>query len=157
MVPSRRRWVAALALAVATGCGGNSSSSPGPTPQPLPPSQPPAQLTGVLVGAGDIAMCGSAGAEGTARLLDASEGTVFTAGDNAYFQGTASQFAQCYEPTWGRHRDRTRPTPGNHEYETAGANAYTGNTTVNGGTLVSRPANSGSPRTWRDRRPSSSV
>ena len=124
MAPSRRRWVAALALIAATGCGGNSSSSPGPTPQPPPPSQPPAQLTGVLVGAGDIAMCGSAGAEGTARLIDASEGTVFTAGDNAYFQGTAAQFAQCYEPTWGRHRDRTRPTPGNHEYETAGANAY---------------------------------
>ncbi len=124
MAPSRRRWVAALALLAATGCGGNSSSSPGPTPQPPPPSQPPAQLTGVLVGAGDIAMCGSAGTEATARLLDASEGTVFTAGDNAYFQGTAAQFAQCYEPTWGRHRDRTRPTPGNHEYETAGANAY---------------------------------
>ena len=40
------------------------------------------------------------------------------------FRARAAQFAQCYEPTWGRHRDRTRPTPGNHEYETAGASAY---------------------------------
>ena len=124
MLSPRLRWVAALALIAATGCGGSpppSNSSPSPPP---PPPPPPAQLTGVLVGAGDIAMCGAPGAEETARLLDASEGTVFTAGDNAYFQGTAAQYAQCYEPTWGRHRDRTRPTPGNHEYETAGASAY---------------------------------
>ena len=124
MPSSGRRWVAALALIAATGCGRNSSPPSNPSPQPTPQPQLPAQLTGVLVGAGDIAVCNSPGAESTARLLDASEGTVFTAGDNAYFQGSASQYSQCYEPTWGRHRDRTRPTPGNHEYETAGASAY---------------------------------
>src|SRR5215203_3858641 len=125
MFSPRRRWVAALALLAATRCGGSNPPSASPTPQPPPPPQAPMLLTtGVLVGAGDVAMCGSPGAEATARLLDASEGTVFTAGDNAYFQGTSAQYAQCYEPTWGRHRDRTRPTPGNHEYETAGASAY---------------------------------
>src|SRR5688572_13554483 len=97
------------------------SHPPGPTG---PPSPPPPVLSGVLVGAGDIAMCGSRGTEATAALLDLVDGTVFTAGDNAYFQGTMSQYNQCYDPTWGRHKGRTRPAPGNHEYETAGASAY---------------------------------
>jgi len=69
-------------------------------------------------------MCGSSGPESTARLLDGVEGIVFTAGDNAYFSGTAQQFRDCYDPSWGRHRGRTRPAPGNHEYESAGAAPY---------------------------------
>ena len=52
----------------------------------------------------------------TAALLDLIDGTVFTAGDNAYPLGRAVDFANCYEPTWGRHRTRTRPSPGNHDY-----------------------------------------
>ena len=27
-------------------------------------------------------------------------------------------------PTWGRHKDRTRPAPGNHDYHTANASGY---------------------------------
>jgi acid phosphatase type 7 len=119
MSPRFRAWAAVLALFPAAGCGGSSS---GPSSQPPPP--PPVSTTEVLVGAGDIAMCGSPGVEGTATLLDGIEGTVFTAGDNAYFQGTAAQYRNCYDPTWGRHKGRTRPAPGNHEYETPGASAY---------------------------------
>ena len=78
----------------------------------------------VLVGAGDIARCSSTGDDQTATLLDGIEGTVFTAGDNAYPDGSSRDFVQCYEPSWGRHRDRTRPVPGNHEYLTAGAAGY---------------------------------
>jgi hypothetical protein len=70
------------------------------------------------VGAGDIADCVSTGAEDTATLLDAIEGTVFTVGDNAYENGTADQFRDCYGPTWGRHLGRTRPAPGNHDWGT---------------------------------------
>ena len=77
-----------------------------------------------LVGAGDIAVCGSVATAQTAALLDRIDGTVFTAGDNAYFQGSAANYRDCYEPTWGRHKHRTRPSPGNHEYETAGGAAY---------------------------------
>jgi len=69
-----------------------------------------------LVGAGDIADCDSHGDEQTAALLDRIAGTVFTAGDNAYSDGTAEQFARCYAGSWGRHRARTRPAPGNHDY-----------------------------------------
>jgi PKD repeat protein len=78
----------------------------------------------VLVGAGDIANCGSTGDEATANLLDNIPGTVFTSGDNAYQDGSASDFTNCYQPTWGRHKARTRPTPGAHDYRTSGASAY---------------------------------
>jgi hypothetical protein len=80
----------------------------------------------VMVGAGDIASCSSAGDEATAKLLDGTPGTVFTAGDNAYGSGTAVQFENCYHPGWGRHKARTRPSVGNHEYETPGASGYFG-------------------------------
>jgi hypothetical protein len=90
----------------------------------LQPSAPaPAGGTGFLVGAGDIGYCGTGGAESTAKLLDRLPGTVFTAGDNAYMSGTLDEYNRCYDPSWGRHRGRTRPTPGNHEYE-SGAIGY---------------------------------
>ena len=78
----------------------------------------------VLVGAGDIAGCDTTGDEQTAKLLDNIPGTVFTLGDNAYNSGTAAQFANCYDPTWGRHKARTKPSVGNHEYLTSGASGY---------------------------------
>lgn len=80
----------------------------------------------VLVGAGDIAGCSSQKDEETARLLDAMAGTVVTLGDNVYPDGTAEQFAGCYDPTWGRHKARTRPSAGNHDYYTPGASGYHG-------------------------------
>ncbi len=82
-----------------------------------PPGDP------VLVGAGDIANS-STGDTATAALLDNIPGTVFTAGDNAYPNGTLADYNTYYEPTWGRHKARTRPSPGNHEYNTAGGAGY---------------------------------
>jgi hypothetical protein len=87
----------------------------------------------VLIGAGDIGWCPRSPqngtyrpqgtkAEATAALVasllpsDPATGVVFIAGDNAYNEGTRQQYAQCYNPTWGRFKDRTRPVPGNHEY-----------------------------------------
>jgi hypothetical protein len=64
------------------------------------------------------------GAEATARLLDVIQGTVFTTGDNVYPNGSAEDFARCYGPTWGRHRGRTRPSPGNHDYQMPNATPY---------------------------------
>src|SRR5687768_16963805 len=78
----------------------------------------------VLVGAGDIASCRSTGDEATAALLAGIEGTVATFGDNAYPRGTDANFARCYKPSWGKFKARTLPSPGNHEYETAGASGY---------------------------------
>ena len=78
----------------------------------------------VMVGAGDIAKCSTEADEATAKLLDNIPGTVFTVGDNVYPSGTASEFKNCYGPSWGRHKARTRPAVGNHEYETSGASGY---------------------------------
>ena len=80
----------------------------------------------VLVGAGDIADCSSSGDSLTANLLDNIPGTVFAVGDDAYPDGSSSDFANCYTPTWGRHKARTQPVPGNHEYLTANATGYYG-------------------------------
>jgi len=74
-----------------------------------------------LAGAGDIADCETPGDEATADLLDTIEGTVFTLGDNVYEDGTEQEYSDCYHPSWGRHRDRTYPAVGNHEYHTPGA------------------------------------
>jgi hypothetical protein len=77
----------------------------------------------VLVGAGDIATSGSGDAQ-TANLLDGIQGTVFALGDNAYPNGATSDYSTYYAPTWGRHKARTRPVPGNHEYLSSGAAPY---------------------------------
>ncbi len=81
----------------------------------------------VLVGAGDIADCSDpegTGGDDTAALLDGITGTVFTIGDNAYPSGTDANFNDCYGPSWGRHKARTYPSPGNHEYDTPNASGY---------------------------------
>jgi len=81
--------------------------------------------TYVLVGAGDIAGCSSlAGAQATAELIEKIPGTVFAAGDLAYDRGTAEEFHKCYDATWGKFKDRTRPAPGNHEYYSQGGKVY---------------------------------
>ncbi len=85
-------------------------------------AKPPTSAT--LVGAGDIADCDLEGDEQTAALLDTIAGTVFTAGDNAYSDGTALDFAQCYDASWGRHKKRTRPAPGNHDYRSSSGGPY---------------------------------
>jgi len=89
------------------------------------PERPPGPPSGnVIVAAGDIADCTREDDEATARLVGGIEGTVLTLGDNAYPDGTAQDFEECYEPSWGQFKVRTRPAPGNHEYHTEGASAY---------------------------------
>ncbi len=81
--------------------------------------------TFVLVGAGDIASCKDPeGARATAQLLEKIPGTVFAAGDLAYEKGSTAEFKNCYDPTWGEFKARTRPTLGNHEYADHRASGY---------------------------------
>ncbi|WDZ85607.1 DUF7594 domain-containing protein [Micromonospora cathayae] len=77
-----------------------------------------------LLAAGDIADCRTPWDEATAGILDVEPGTVAALGDLAYERGTSEEFAACYTPSWGRHRARTRPAVGNHEYLTPGATPY---------------------------------
>ncbi len=98
---------------------GDVTASTTPT---ITPTESADSLT--FVGAGDISSCDNDNDELTAQLLDSIPGTVFAVGDNAYDNGTFNEFMNCYDPTWGRHKDRIKPVPGNHEYLTSGASGY---------------------------------
>lgn len=88
-----------------------------------PPTHPPTDP--VLLAAGDIADCFEDGDEATASILDDyPNALVVTLGDNVYENGTPEEFANCYEPSWGRAKTRTRPTVGDHEYLTPSASGY---------------------------------
>ncbi len=83
------------------------------------------ERTFVLVGAGDIASCKSPeGARATAKLIEQIPGTVFAAGDLAYEKGSTEEFKKCYDPAWGRFKNRTKPALGNHDYVDPTASGY---------------------------------
>jgi hypothetical protein len=113
--------VAAVVVAVAcsgspsgpsTG-GGGSGGGGGNTPQ-----------TVTVVAVGDIGMCGRSEVAQTARLVSTIEGELLLAGDLAYPQGSAANFRDCFHPSWGGFRSRWHPVPGNHEYDSPGAQPY---------------------------------
>ena len=121
-------WTAAAAGALCLSCGGSPQGLSAPSTvsavnraaTPSAPDTVPAVVlpTEIFVGAGDIGMCTNGGnPQATARLLDSIGGTVFTLGDNAYPNGTAANYRNCYDQAWGRFKERTRPVPGNHDYD----------------------------------------
>ncbi|MBA2380976.1 MAG: metallophosphoesterase, partial [Chloroflexi bacterium] len=100
-------------------------SAPTPAGSAATPSGSGELPTIALTGAGDIAACTLPGAGQTSDLLLREAGAFFTAGDNAYEDGSATDFTACYAPTWGRVLDRTiLPAAGNHDWNTAGASGY---------------------------------
>ena len=105
---------AATSQAIASGAAGSASAAPSASGDP------------VLVGAGDIADCALDSGAATAALLDTIAGTVFTAGDNAYPDGSATQFHDCYAPTWGAIWSGPSRLPGNHDWVTKGLAGYRG-------------------------------
>ncbi|HYU80567.1 MAG TPA: metallophosphoesterase [Vicinamibacterales bacterium] len=114
--------LAALLLVLGTlYCSKGSPTTPTPRPDP---EAPRGGGTAVLIGAGDIGLCGSQGAIATGRLIENTLGEVFLAGDIGYSQGSAANFRECFEPVWGHARGRWRPVPGNHEYESPNAVPY---------------------------------
>lgn len=91
----------------------------------------------VFIGAGDIGECATDGDDRTAHIVDSVlkadsvakvDDAVFTLGDNAYPDGSASNFAICFAESWGdsakRILKKIRPTPGNHEHYTDAAAPY---------------------------------
>jgi len=122
---SSREGTASPQLVVASGADAPTAThTRTPTSTQTPTASSTSSGSVILVGAGDIATCSRNQDELTAQLLDNIQGTVFTTGDNAYTDGSYTEYINCYEPTWGRHKSRTKPSPGNHEYLTSGAAGY---------------------------------
>ena len=122
-LPHRLPMAALCAGAVIAGCQMSSAPSANPTREVSAHASALASPRGgeVVLAAGDIGACDSTGDEATAELLDGMDGTILALGDLAYPDGTVRDFDSCYQTSWGRHRDRTRPIPGNHEYESDAA------------------------------------
>ncbi|MFN8186215.1 MAG: metallophosphoesterase [Gaiellales bacterium] len=121
-MPVRNRLVLAGALLIA-GLAGVTVAVVLATGDEPPPASPSESAT--LLAAGDIAECESDGDEQTAELLAARpDATIATLGDNAYDHGTLEEFERCFDPSWGRFRDRMRPSTGNHDHRTTDAAGY---------------------------------
>lgn len=129
--PARMASVAALTVLIASlaGCSGDKA--------PQFTAQEPATLPGkgvTVYAAGDIADCRKrpaqyTGAARTAELIETGlvrdkDAVILNLGDSTYPVGLLEEFQHCYEPTWGRFKKRTYPTPGNHEYYTPQAIGY---------------------------------
>jgi hypothetical protein len=115
MKPRRHLWIFSKFMVLFLGLGGVGPQVEVAMAQSGAP---------VLVGAGDITNCSRTEDDATAQLLDTIPGVVYTLGDNAYPDGTLAEFNTCYAPTWGRHKARTWPAVGNHDYHVSGAAGY---------------------------------
>lgn len=107
-----------------------------------PPADAPPELlalagAAVLIGAGDIAVCGSQHDEQTAAIVDSIaradsaagvEHAVFTVGDHVYPTGAKSNWDRCWSTSWGdttKHIMRwLRPSIGNHDLDAGFGEAY---------------------------------
>jgi hypothetical protein len=80
----------------------------------------------VIAAAGDIA-CPSdcAATQAVADLLVKGDyRAVLTLGDNQYEDGKTSEYARSYDRSWGKVKDITYPSPGNHDYHSNNAFGY---------------------------------
>lgn len=90
----------------------------------------------MVMAAGDIACPTTAaaynGGEGTATQcrqkhtsdLVLGADAVLALGDEQYASGSLTQYKAVYDPTWGRMKSVTYPTPGDHEYQSGSAQGY---------------------------------
>jgi chitodextrinase len=103
----------------------SAPSSPLAVTTPALDPPPPSGGANVLVAAGDICQVAPTNCAGTASLVEASAPDVaVTLGDNQYSFGTLAQYLASYELEWGRFKEATKPSPGNHEWKTPGAQGY---------------------------------
>lgn len=115
----RMHYLLLFVVAAATACASPSGPSGGGSG-----SGSGAGQTVTMLAAADIGMCGRPAVAQVASLVATLAGDLLLAGDIAYFQGTAEQFRDCFDPSWGQFRPRWHPVPGNHEYESPGAAPY---------------------------------
>jgi len=122
-------------------CVSIASCKPEEKTTPPPAHAPAAQVAiagaAVLIGAGDIGVCGMRGDEETAQLVDSVlkadsaagvQSAAFTTGDNAYPAGLDRDFIRCFGASWGDRNKRIikvlHPAIGNHDYQSQYGAAY---------------------------------
>jgi hypothetical protein len=111
-----RRFLLIPALALAVLPAIRSDVEARPT---LPRTTTTTTTDPVITAGGDIsAPIASAATKATAQLVTSINPTVaLTLGDNQYPTGSLADFKTGYGPTWGVFKGKTRPAPGNHEYD----------------------------------------
>lgn len=113
---------------VASAC--NYGLQPTPPPADSPPAEVALAGAKVMIGVGDISVCGESGDEATAQLVDSIlkgntranvETVVFTLGDHAYPEASDEYLERCFSPSWGDPAKQImkviRPSMGNHDYQ----------------------------------------
>lgn len=131
----RSMWSIAGIAAVLVACKPPEKVTP--PPAHASPTQVAISGAALLIGAGDIGVCGSRGDEQTAELMDSVlkadsvagvPVVAFTTGDNAYPAGLDRDFVRCFTPSWGDPKKRImkvlRPSIGNHDYQSQRGAAY---------------------------------
>jgi hypothetical protein len=127
-----RRTAVVIAALLAAGSGSPVQSATALRPADVPAAaSPDRQEPGRrvpaprVVAAGDISPERLAGQRATSNLvLRLNPTRVLALGDTQYDAGALADYRDYYAPTWGRFKGRTKPSPGNHEYKTAGASGY---------------------------------
>lgn len=117
-----RRWQRAAALIPTATIAPIPTASLTPTPTTAP-------TPAILIGAGDISVCGLPDDMKTAALIELliqkyPEAAVFTAGDNVQIIGELNEFTRCFQPAWGQFKRRIHPSPGNHDWSTERGGPY---------------------------------
>jgi LysM repeat protein len=116
----RRALTMALIAVVGLIAGASENSVQAVAPhQDAAPTDSP-----VIFAAGDISNCTNEEDYLTAFLMDGSDAPILALGDNAYEIGSLQEYNDCYGPSWGQHKERTYPVPGNHEYGDQGQSGY---------------------------------
>jgi Calcineurin-like phosphoesterase len=103
----------------------NQGNLPPPVAAFTPPevSSPPADRPIVLAAVGD-GPDGGPGAAAVSELIAAWDPDLFLFLGDVYEDGRPDEFANWYTHAFGPLRDRTLPTPGNHEFEAGEATGY---------------------------------
>lgn len=91
---------------------------------PSTPSPAASACSVTVVAAGD--MIGQSATRDTGSLATAQRpDVVATLGDEQYPSGSLADYRRAYDSTgWGRLKPKTRPVPGNHDYDTPRAGGY---------------------------------
>ena len=124
----RLRTAAALAaLALLATAAGSAAAAPAAPRAAAPAAVVPAAASTAgtrIVAVGDIASSGGAQSRTAAIVTKRQPQRLIALGDLAYNAGSKSNFANYYNPAYGKFKPITWPVPGNHEYMTSGASGY---------------------------------